>query len=166
MRWGNICKLFFFHFLAEDDHAMPAYLDRVPFVLYQLILFGSEIQHYIYGFHFAFNRSSPSTEIWNGICSRQSCKEIPRNRYSRPKDLGDVQDQRILKMKIVRSMACARNLTENRGAVEVASRKLSSSIGRESASTCQRPHPIVLRLSFCCSISSLLRRGLVESWVG
>ena len=86
---GTFVNLFYFHFLAEDDHAMPAYLDRVPFVLYQLILSGSEIQHYIYGFHFAFNRSSPSTEIWNGICSRQSCKEIPRNRYSRPKDLED-----------------------------------------------------------------------------
>ena len=46
LRWGNIWKLFLFHFFAEDNHAMPAYLNRVSFVLYQLILSGSEIQKF------------------------------------------------------------------------------------------------------------------------
>ena len=38
---------------------------------------------------FCYQSIIPLIEIRNRSCSRQSCKEIPTNRYSRPKDLED-----------------------------------------------------------------------------
>ena len=95
LRWGNICKLFFFHFFAEDNHAMPAYLDRVSFVLYQLILSGSEIQKFSIRFMaFILLSIDHPRRLKSGI-------EVVRVNLAKKSPEIDIQDQRILKIKIL-----------------------------------------------------------------
>ena len=92
LRWGTIFETFFIIFLLKMTMVCLAYLDRVRFVLYQVILSGSEIQHLIYGFHFAINR--PSLRLKSGIevvCVNPA-KKFPEI---------DIPDQRILKIKIL-----------------------------------------------------------------
>ena len=80
---------FFFHFFAEDDHGMPCLsrprqvraISSNPFCLRN-----SALDLWL---SFCYQSIIPSIEIWNRSCLCQSCKEIPRNRYSRPKDLED-----------------------------------------------------------------------------
>ena len=89
---GPFLKLFLSFFLLKMTMVCLAYLDRVRFVLYQVILSGSEIQHLIYGFHFAINR--PSLRLKSGIevvCVNPA-KKFPEI---------DIPDQRILKIKIL-----------------------------------------------------------------
>ena len=89
MRWGNIFETFFFIFFAEDDHGMPC-LSR-PSQVHAISsnpfwLRNSALDLWL---SFCYQSIIPLIEIRNRSCSCQSCKEIPRKRYSRPKDLED-----------------------------------------------------------------------------
>lgn len=80
---------FFFHFFAEDDHGMPC-LSR-PRQVHAISSnpFCPRNSALDLWLSFCYQSIIPSIEIWNRSCLCQSCKEIPRNRYSRPKDLED-----------------------------------------------------------------------------
>ena len=86
---------FFFHFFADDNHVMPVYLDRVSFVLYQLILSGSEIQKFSIRFMaFILLSIDHPRRLKSGI-------EVVRVNPAKKSPQIDIQDQRILKIKIL-----------------------------------------------------------------
>ena len=94
LRWGNTWKLFF-HFFAENNHAMLVYLDRVSFVLWQLILSRSEIQKFSIRFMaFILLSIDHPRRLKSGI-------EVVRGNPAKKSPQIDIQDQRILKIKIL-----------------------------------------------------------------
>ena len=92
---GGTLGNFFFHFFAENNHAMPVYLDRVSFVLWQLILSGSEIQKFSIRFMaFILLSIDHPRRLKSGI-------EVVRVNPAKKSPQIDIQDQRILKIKIL-----------------------------------------------------------------
>ena len=88
-------ETFFFHFFAENNHAMPVYLDRVSFVLWQLILSGSEIQKFSIRFMaFILLSIDNPRRLKSGI-------EVVRVNPAKESPQINIQDQRILKIKIL-----------------------------------------------------------------